>query len=85
MAGVSLCCSLRGSRDWRGRLDGRRKLDGRRSKFDLSLGKTGYSSLSEPSALSEAAHTKLGELVPVRSLGEFELKGFEGKRAFFAF
>ncbi len=42
------------------------------------------SSLSEPCAVSEAAHTKLGELVPVRSLGEFELKGFEGKRAFFA-
>ncbi len=42
-------------------------------------------SLGEPTALSEAAHTKLGELVPVRSLGEFELKGFEGKRAFFAF
>jgi hypothetical protein len=26
----------------------------------------------------------LGELIPTRSLGEFELKGFEGKRAFFA-
>jgi adenylate cyclase len=43
------------------------------------------SSLGEPTALSEAAHTKLGELVPVRSLGEFELKGFEGEHAFFAF
>ena len=42
------------------------------------------SSLSEACALSEAAHTKLGELVPVRSLGEFELKGFEVKCAFFA-
>ena len=42
-------------------------------------------SLGESSALSEAAHTKLGELVPVRSLGEFEVKGFEGKCAFFAF
>jgi adenylate cyclase len=42
------------------------------------------SSLGEPCALSEAAHIKLGELVPVRSLGEFELKGFEGKCAFFA-
>jgi adenylate cyclase len=42
------------------------------------------SSLGEPCALSEAARTKLGELVPVRSLGEFELKGFEGKCAFFA-
>jgi class 3 adenylate cyclase len=42
------------------------------------------SSLGESCALSEAAHNKLGELVPVRSLGEFELKGFEGKCAFFA-
>ena len=42
------------------------------------------SSLGEPCALSEAAHTKFGELVPARSLGEFELKGFEGKCAFFA-
>ena len=41
-------------------------------------------SLGEPCALSEAAHTKLGELIPVRSLGEFELKGFEAKCAFFA-
>ena len=43
------------------------------------------SSIGEPCALSEAAHIKLGELVPVRSLGEFELKGFEAKCAFFAF
>ena len=42
------------------------------------------SSIGEPCALSEAAHIKLGELAPVRSLGEFELKGFEGKCAFFA-
>jgi adenylate cyclase len=41
-------------------------------------------SLGELCVLSEAAHTKLAELVPTRSLGEFELKGFEGKRAFFA-
>jgi len=41
-------------------------------------------SLGEPCGLSETAHTKLEELVPTRSLGEFELKGFEGKRAFFA-
>src|SRR4029077_4038392 len=34
-------------------------------------------SLGEPCCVSEAAHTKLRELVPVRSLGEFELKGFE--------
>jgi class 3 adenylate cyclase len=42
------------------------------------------SSLGEPCALSEAAHRQLGDLVPVRSLGEFELKGFEGKCEFFA-
>jgi len=42
------------------------------------------SSLGEPCALSEAAHTKLGELTPARSLGEFELKGFNEKCAFFA-
>jgi adenylate cyclase len=41
-------------------------------------------SLGQPCGLSEAAHTKLGELLPARSLGEFELKGFEGKCAFFA-
>jgi adenylate cyclase len=43
------------------------------------------SSLGEPCCASDAAHMTLGELVPVRPLGEFELKGFEGKRAFFAF
>src|SRR5262249_43823932 len=42
------------------------------------------SSLGESCALSEAAHNKLGERVPVRSLGEFELKGFEQKCAFYA-
>src|SRR5438128_5811062 len=42
------------------------------------------SSLGEPCALSETAHIKLRELVPVRSLGEFELKGFDEKCAFFA-
>ncbi len=42
------------------------------------------SSLGEPCALSEPAHTKLGELAPVRQLGEFELKGFDEKCAFFA-
>ena len=31
------------------------------------------SSIGERCALSEAAHMKLGELVPVRSLGEFDL------------
>ena len=41
-------------------------------------------SLGEPCGLSETAHTKLKGLVPTRSLGEFELKGFERKCAFFA-
>jgi class 3 adenylate cyclase len=41
-------------------------------------------SLGESSALSEAAHTKLRELVPARPLGKFEVKGFERKFAFFA-
>jgi len=41
-------------------------------------------SLGEPCGLSETAHTKLKRLVPTRSLGEFELKGFEGKCTFFA-
>ena len=43
------------------------------------------SSIGEPCGLSEAAHIKLGELVPVHSLGAFELKGFEAKCDFFAF
>jgi adenylate cyclase len=42
-------------------------------------------SLGEPCGLSQTAHIKLAELVPARSLGEFELKGFERKRSFFAF
>ncbi len=40
-------------------------------------------SLGKPCCLSEAAHAKLGELVPARPLGEHELKGFEGKCKFF--
>ena len=42
------------------------------------------SSLGEPCCLSETAHGKLHGLVATRSLGEFELKGFEGKCAVFA-
>jgi adenylate cyclase len=42
------------------------------------------SSLGEPCVLSEAAHIKLRERVQVRSLGEFELKGFDEKCAIFA-
>jgi adenylate cyclase len=41
-------------------------------------------SLGELCCLSEMARTKLEGLVSTRSLGEFELKGFEGKCAFFA-
>jgi class 3 adenylate cyclase len=42
------------------------------------------SSLGVVCGLSNAAQAKLGELVPFRSLGEFEVKGFEGKCPFFA-
>ena len=42
------------------------------------------SSLGEPCCLSETAHTKLHGLVAARLLGEFELKGFEGRCALFA-
>lgn len=42
-------------------------------------------SLGEWCVLSEAAHTKLGELIKARTVGEFELKGFEKKCAVFAF
>ena len=41
-------------------------------------------SLGEPRGLSEAAQAKLGELVPVRPLGKYWLKGFEEKCKFFA-
>jgi len=43
------------------------------------------SSLGAPCGLSEAAHNALGDLVPAQPLGEFELKGFEGKSIFFGF
>jgi adenylate cyclase len=41
-------------------------------------------SLGEPCCVSETANEKLHPLIETRSLGEFELKGFEGKCAFFA-
>jgi adenylate cyclase len=41
-------------------------------------------SLNEPCGISDAAHTKLQELLPSQLLGDFELKGFEGKRGLFA-
>jgi hypothetical protein len=40
-------------------------------------------SLGELCGLSEPAHAKLVNLIPSRPLGEHELKGFEGKYAFF--
>jgi class 3 adenylate cyclase len=41
-------------------------------------------SLNEPCGISDAAHAKLKQLLPARALGDYELKGFEGKRALFA-
>jgi adenylate cyclase len=41
-------------------------------------------SLGEECGISDTAHAKLKELVPARLLGNYELKGFEGERAFFA-
>jgi adenylate cyclase len=41
-------------------------------------------SLGEPCGLSEAAEAKLRDLVTARQLGDFPLKGFEGKYSFFA-
>jgi len=41
-------------------------------------------SLSEPCGVSDAAHAKLKQLLPARALGDYELKGFELKRALFA-
>ena len=41
-------------------------------------------SLGESCGLSESAHAKLGARVQARALGDHELKGFEGKCAFFA-
>jgi adenylate cyclase len=41
-------------------------------------------SLGEQCGISDTAHAKLKELLPCRSLGEHELKGFEGKRGLFA-
>ena len=41
-------------------------------------------SLGEPCGISDAAHAKLGDFVPSRPLGDYELKGFEVKRGLFA-
>jgi adenylate cyclase len=41
-------------------------------------------SLGEPCAISESAEARLGQILPCRSLGEYELKGFQRKRSLFA-
>jgi class 3 adenylate cyclase len=41
-------------------------------------------SLGEHCCVSGSANVKLNGIVETRFLGEFELKGFEGKCAFFA-
>ena len=41
-------------------------------------------SLGEPCGISDAAHTKLKGVLPSRSLGDYDLKGFETKRGLFA-
>jgi adenylate cyclase len=41
-------------------------------------------SLGEPCGISDEAHAQLKELLPSRPLGDYELKGFEGKRGLFA-
>jgi adenylate cyclase len=41
-------------------------------------------SLGESCGVSEPARSKLGDTMPCRLLGEYELKGFEAKRALFA-
>lgn len=41
-------------------------------------------SLGEPCCVSEAANAKLRELLATRSLGQFDLKGFQEKYEFFA-
>ena len=65
------------------RLYGRGKLDGRRIESDFSPGKTGWFPRRTLRA-ERSAHDQAKRLVPVRALGEFELKGFETKCAFFA-
>jgi adenylate cyclase len=41
-------------------------------------------SLGEQCGISDAAHAKLKELLESRPLGDYEVKGFEGKRSLFA-
>ncbi|MFN2508354.1 MAG: FHA domain-containing protein [Chthoniobacterales bacterium] len=62
---------------------GEESLIGKEVNFIFRLEKLA-GTLGEACGLSDTAHEKLGALVPARPLGEFELKGFEGARAFFA-
>jgi len=41
-------------------------------------------SLGEGCAISDAAHVKVGQMLATRYLGDYQLKGFEGKRGLFA-
>jgi adenylate cyclase len=41
-------------------------------------------SLGEPCGISDAARAELGEMLPCRLIGEYELKGFDKKRSLFA-
>lgn len=41
-------------------------------------------SLGEPCGISDVARARLGEMLPCRLLGEYELKGFDRKRSLFA-
>src|SRR5262249_37708382 len=41
-------------------------------------------SLGEACGISDAARAKLKKMIPLRLLGDYELKGFEAKRSLFA-
>jgi adenylate cyclase len=62
---------------------GEESLMGAEVNFAFRLEKLA-ASLGEACGLSEAARSKLEGFVPLRRLGDFELKGFARKRAFFA-
>jgi class 3 adenylate cyclase len=82
-AGVPVRCALRlGGNRWRFRGQ-RRNIDGSEVNLVFRLEKL-LASLDEPCGISDAAHAKLQRLLPSRTLGDYELKGFETKRALFA-
>jgi adenylate cyclase len=62
---------------------GEESLIGAEVNFAFRLEKLA-ASLGEACGLSEAASSKLEGFVPLRRLGDYELKGFARKRAFFA-